>query len=220
MTRSRVFIPPLYPIIDSSLTPAADIEKTATDIINGGARIIQLRAKGLSSREFLKSAFTVRRITKDRDVIFIVNDRVDIALIADAGGVHLGQDDMPVKEARRLLGKDSIIGYSTHNLREALEAVQLPIDYISFGPIFPTRTKKDAQMPKGLKGLAEVRKTVKIPIVAIGGITKANMIHVLKQGANSVAMISEILAAPDILKKVTKLMHIAKDLESRLKAKG
>jgi thiamine-phosphate diphosphorylase len=96
----------------------------------------------------------------------------------------------------------------------------LPIDYISFGPIFPTRTKKDAQMPKGLKGLAEVRKTVQIPIVAIGGITKANMIHVLKQGADSVAMISEILAAPDILKKVTKLMHIAKDLESRLKAKG
>src|SRR3972149_11760655 len=150
MTRSRVFIPPIYPIIDSSLTLAADIEKTATDIMNGGARIIQFRAKGLSSREFLKSAFIVRRITKDRDVIFIVNDRVDIALIADAGGVHLGQDDMPVKEARRLLGKDSIIGYSTHNLREALEAVQLPIDYISFGPIFPTRTKKDAQMPKGL----------------------------------------------------------------------
>ena len=217
MTRSRVFIPPIYPIIDSSLTLAADIEKTATDIMNGGARIIQFRAKGLSSREFLKSAFIVRRITKDRDVIFIVNDRVDIALIANADGVHLGQDDLPAKEARRLLGSKKIIGYSTHNLREALEAIKLPINYISFGPIFPTKTKEDAQTPKGIKGLSEVRKSVGIPIVAIGGITETNMVHVLKQGADSVAMISDILTSSDIPKKLNRLNIIAKD---RLMAEG
>lgn len=209
-----MFIPPLYPIIDSSLISPADVEKTATDIINGGAKIIQLRAKGLSSREFLQSAFTVRKITKDRGVIFIVNDRVDIALIVGADGVHLGQDDLPVKEARRLLENDKIIGYSTHNIREALEAEKLPLSYISFGPIFPTKTKPDAQTPKGLKGLAEVRKAVKIPIVAIGGITETNMIHVLKQGADSAAMISEVLTSPDIPKKVKKLIFIAKELKS------
>ena len=217
MTRSRVFIPPIYPIIDSSLIPSADTEKTATAIINGGARIIQLRAKGLLSREFLKSAFIVRKIAKDRDVIFIVNDRVDIALIVDADGVHLGQDDLPAKEARRLLGNDRIIGYSTHNLREALEAVRLPVDYISFGPIFPTKTKEDAQMPKGLKGLSEVRKAVEIPIVAIGGITETNMIHVLKQRADSVAMISEITTALDISKKIKKLIFNAKNLQTNEK---
>ena len=217
MTRSRVFIPPIYPIIDNSLTLAADIEKTATDIMNGGARIIQFRAKGLSSREFLKSAFIVRRITKDRDVIFIVNDSVDIALIANADGVHLGQDDLPAKEARRLLGSKKIIGYSTHNLREALEAIKLPINYISFGPIFPTKTKEDAQTPKGIKGLSEVRKSVGIPIVAIGGITETNMVHVLKQGADSVAMISDILTSSDIPKKLKRLNIIAKD---RLMAEG
>jgi thiamine-phosphate pyrophosphorylase len=210
MTRNRVFIPPLYPIIDSSLTASADIEKTATAIINGGAKIIQLRAKGLSSREFLKSAFIVSKITKDRDVIFIVNDRVDIALIVDANGVHLGQDDLPAKEARRLLGSKKIIGYSTHNLRESLEAIKLPINYISFGPIFSTKTKEDAQTPKGIKGLSEVRKSVSIPIVAIGGINEENMVHVLREGANSVAMISEILVSPDISKKMNRLIAVVK----------
>lgn len=209
MTRSRVFIPPLYPIIDSFLTPAADIEKTATDIMDGGAKILQLRAKKLSSKEFLETARIIRKITKDRGAVFIVNDRVDIALMTDADGVHLGQDDLPVREARRLLGNDKIIGYSTHNMREARVAKKLPVDYISFGPIFPTETKEDAQTPKGIKGLSEVRKAVNIPIVAIGGITETNLIYVLKEGADSAAMISEILTVKDISKKVNRLISVA-----------
>lgn len=209
MTRSRVFIPPLYPIIDSFLTPAADIEKTATDIMDGGAKILQLRAKKLSSKEFLETARIIRKITKDRGAVFIVNDRVDIALMTDADGVHLGQDDLPVREARRLLGNDKIIGYSTHNMREARVAKKLPVDYISFGPIFPTKTKEDAQTPKGIKGLSEVRKAVNIPIVAIGGITETNLIYVLKEGADSAAMISEILTEKDISKKVNRLISVA-----------
>lgn len=209
MTRSRVFIPPLYPIIDSFLTPAADIEKTATDIMDGGAKILQLRAKKLSSKEFLETARIIRKITKDRGAVFIVNDRVDIALLTDADGVHLGQNDLPVREARRLLGNDKIIGYSTHNMREARVAKKLPVDYISFGPIFPTKTKEDAQTPKGIKGLSEVRKAVNIPIVAIGGITETNLIYVLKEGADSAAMISEILTEKDISKKVNRLISVA-----------
>lgn len=209
MTRSRVFIPPLYLIIDSFLTPAADIEKTATDIMDGGAKILQLRAKKLSSKEFLETARIIRKITKDRGAVFIVNDRVDIALMTDADGVHLGQDDLPVREARRLLGNDKIIGYSTHNMREARVAKKLPVDYISFGPIFPTKTKEDAQTPKGIKGLSEIRKAVNIPIVAIGGITETNLIYVLKEGADSAAMISEILTVKDISKKVNRLISVA-----------
>ena len=213
----QVLIPIIYPIIDSSLVTLDNIGKTAEAIIDGGAKILQLRAKSLSSKEFLETALIIRKITKDKGTVFIVNDRVDIALLTDADGVHLGQGDLPVKEARRLLGNNKIIGYSTHNLREALEAVRLPVDYISFGPIFPTKTKEDTQTPKGLKGLSEVRKAVEIPIVAIGGITETNMIHVLKQRADSVAMISEITTALDISKKIKKLIFNAKNLQTNEK---
>jgi len=213
----QVLIPIIYPIIDSSLVTLDNIGKTAEAIIDGGAKILQLRAKSLSSKEFLETALIIRKITKDKGTVFIVNDRVDIALLTDADGVHLGQGDLPVKEARRLLGNNKIIGYSTHNLREALEAVRLPVDYISFGPIFPTKTKEDAQTPKGLRWLSEVRKAVEIPIVAIGGITETNMAHVLKEGVEGVAMISEILTSLDISKKLNRLIAIAKD---RLKTEG
>jgi len=208
MSRNRISLPRIYPIIDDSLVSIDRIEDASKAIIKGGAKIIQLRSKRFSSKEFLEAAQIIRKITKDTDAIFIVNDRVDISLMADADGVHLGQDDMPVTESRKLLGKDKIIGYSTHNLREASEAIRLPVDYISFGPIFPTKTKKDARTPKGLKGLAEIRKVIDIPIVAIGGITETNMIHVFQEGADSVAMISDILTASDISKKVNRLIRI------------
>src|SRR3989338_5513833 len=209
MLKNKIQLPNIYPIIDISLISSDKIGKTAQAVIDGGAKILQLRPKKLSSREFLETARIIRKITKDKGAVFIVNDRIDIALLTDSDGVHLGQDDLPVKEARRLLGNNKIIGYSTHNIREALEAKKLPVDYISFGPIFATKTKEDAQTPKGLKGLDEVMKAVKIPIVAIGGITETNMAHVLKQGVESVAMISEILTANDIPKKINRLISIA-----------
>ena len=209
----QVLIPIIYPIIDGSIVTLDNIGKTAEAIIDGGAKILQLRAKSLSSKEFLETARIIRKITKDKGTVFIVNDRVDIALLTDADGVHLGQGDLPVKEARRLLGNNKIIGYSTHNLREALEAVRLPVDYISFGPIFPTKTKEDAQTPKGLKGLSEVRKAVEIPIVAIGGITETNMVHVLKEGVEGVAMISEILTVKDISQKINRVIATAKKIK-------
>ena len=213
MLKNKIQLPNIYPIIDISLISSDKIRETAQAVIDGGAKILQLRAKKLSSWEFLETARIIRKITKDKGAVFIVNDRIDIALLTDADGVHLGQDDLPVKEARRLLGNNKIIGYSTHNVREALESKKLPVDYISFGPIFATKTKEDAQTPKGLKGLDEVRKAVKIPIVAIGGITETNMPHVLKQGVESVAMISEILAAKDISQKINRLISTAKDIK-------
>ena len=213
MLKNKIQLPNIYPIIDISLISSDKIGKTAQAVIDGGAKILQLRPKKLSSREFLETARIIRKITKDKGAVFIVNDRIDIVLLTDADGVHLGQDDLPVKEARRLLGNNKIIGYSTHNIREALEAKKLPVDYISFGPIFATKTKEDAQTPKGLKGLDEVMKAVKIPIVAIGGITETNMAHVLKQGVEGVAMISEILAAKDISQKINRLIFTAKDIK-------
>lgn len=213
MLKNKTQLPNIYPIIDIPLISYGKIGKTAQAIIDGGAKILQLRAKKLSSGEFLEAARIIRKITKDKGAVFIVNDRVDIALLTHADGVHLGQDDLPVKEARRLLGNNKIIGYSTHNLREALESEKLPVDYISFGPIFATKTKEDAQTPKGLKGLDEVIKAVKIPIVAIGGITEANIVHVLKEGADSAAMISEILAAKDISQKINRLIFTAKEIK-------
>lgn len=200
-------IPRIYPIIDSGLIAFEHMEKTAQAIANGGAKILQLRAKDFSSAEFLKSAMIIRKITKKNGIIFIVNDRVDVALLSDADGVHLGQEDIPVKEARRLVGDDKIIGYSTHNLREAHAAKKLPVDYISFGPIFSTKTKHDAETPKGIRGLSEAVNAAGIPVVAIGGITESAVGHALKQGAASAAMISDILTAPDIAGKVRRLIQ-------------
>lgn len=213
INRKKSKLPIIYPIIDSLLVPFSKIEDVALAIIKGKAKIIQLRSKKITSKDFLETARIIRKITADNGVVFIVNDRVDIALMTDADGVHLGQDDLPVKEARRLLGKNKIIGFSTHNLKEVLTANKLPVDYISFGPIFQTQSKEDAQIPKGLRGLAEVRKAINIPIVAIGGITESNLTSVFKEGADSAAMISEILSSADITEKIKRLNSIFSEVK-------
>ncbi len=190
----------LYAIIDTTCTGPSEAAETASLLIEGGARIIQLRAKGLSAAETLKAALEVRRVTSDANALFIVNDRIDIALVAGADGVHLGQDDIPAKDAAVLL-KGLIIGISTHNEREAKQAEADGATYISFGPIFPTLTKKDADTPKGLDRLKDIKACVRLPVVAIGGITEASAVDVLSAGADSVAMISELLTATDIRAK-------------------
>lgn len=207
----------LYAIIDASYVPLEAVERTARDILDGGARMVQLRAKSMGSKYFLTAARAVRDETAKTNAIFIVNDRVDVALLANADGVHLGQEDLPVKEARRLLGAEKLIGLSTHTLEEALAARESYrsgyVDYVSFGPVFPTRTKPDARIPVGLEALAEVRSVIEMPIAAIGGITEGNVESVLKQGADSVAMISEILTSTDVRKKVASLIAKIEALE-------
>lgn len=204
-------LPHIYPIIDDAYITYDRIEETARALIDGGAGILQLRGKGLSSAELLSAARSIRRFTRKADVIFIVNDRVDIALLSDADGIHLGQDDMPVPAARKLLGREKIIGFSTHNVREALAAEKLPVDYISFGPLFTTKSKKDAEEPKGVPALIEVSSSVEIPIVAIGGIGEERIGEVLRSGAKSVAMISDILSATDIKGKMKHLMAMSEE---------
>ncbi len=189
-------LPRIYPITDarlSGLSHAVQVKR----LIAGGASLIQLREKFASPRDFYEAAAQAIKIARPLGVKIIINDRVDIALALSADGVHLGQDDMPPDEARKILGKDAIIGYSTHSVEQVREALNLNIDYIAFGPIFPTQTKDDPDEVVGLEKLREVRGLMdEFPLVAIGGINRANLPIVIGSGADSVAMIGAIVAEP------------------------
>jgi len=200
------FIKCLYAIIDSTYAPLELAGEYAGSLAEGGAKIIQLRAKGTPGAILLKAAQEARKALPE-NALFIVNDRIDIAMLSGAQGVHLGQDDIPLKEARRLL-PSSIIGVSTHNMEEAKRAAAEGADYISFGPIFPTRTKGDADTPKGLEALHKIASSIGVPVVAIGGITEATALSVLRAGASSIAIISDILLATDIREKTSAIAAI------------
>ena len=160
----------LYPLTDRVISGLPHDEQVSS-LSESGMTLVQLREKTLSARQFYEEAASALRVGRERGVKIIINDRVDIALALKADGVHLGQDDMPVEAARRLLGPDSIIGISTHSLEQAQRAAELPVDYLAIGPIFPTLTKKGAHSPVGLDGLRLVRKAVgAMPLIAIGGI--------------------------------------------------
>lgn len=188
----------LYAIIDNSIRPSFSNAEIAKKVLAGGAKLVQLRGKGLSSKELLADAREIRDLTTKAGAIFIVNDRTDIALLSDADGVHLGQDDLPVSEARKILGAGKLIGISTHNLEQAMKAEQEGADYIGFGPVFGTTTKADAEEAKGLLALREIKRNVKILVVAIGGINLENLADVISSGADAVAVISAIIKADDI----------------------
>lgn len=168
--------------------------------IRGGADVIQLREKEMQKRERLDLGLKIREITRDRDVLFIVNDDVDLALILDADGVHLGQEDIPIRYARPLM-KGKIIGISTHSPDQVNEAVEGGANYIGVGPIFETSTKEDREEMVGTDLLLKTRDICPIPYVAIGGIGKDNIESLLKTGCNRAAIISDILLAPDIEKQ-------------------
>jgi len=198
----------LYPILDTAVVPIPRLEKTTADIIMGGCRFLQLRAEGLSTRKLLSISLSLRDITEKEGIAFIINNRVDIAMIANADGVHIGQRDLPCKEVRKLLGREKIVGVSTHNRKEARKAEADGADYIAFGPIFSTTTKKDADEPKGLERLKDIKESVTIPVVAIGGIKEKNIRGVMETGVDAAAIISDILTADDITGKVKRLLSI------------
>jgi len=186
-------LPKLYPITDTRLTGRSHAEQVAL-FSDGGATFIQLREKHLAPREFYQEAETALRIARGLGVRLLINDRADIALALGADGVHLGQDDLPPEAARRLLGDDAIIGCSTHNIEQALQAARYPVDYIAIGPVFPTASKVNPDPVVGLDGLRRVRDGIgQIPLVAIGGITRENAPDVLDAGADAVAVISTLL---------------------------
>ncbi len=153
-------------------------------------------------KEGYQEALPLRRIAADLDVLFIVNDRCDLALAVDADGVHLGQDDLPYAEARSIMGSKKVIGLSTHNLWQVQEAERLMPDYIGFGPIFKPRSKQDHDPIVGLDGLRAIRSLTTLPVFAIGGIQLEQVRSVIQAGANGIAVISAVLNAPDITKVV------------------
>ena len=171
----------------------------------GGATFIQLREKHLSPREFYNQAKEALLVARSCGVRLIINDRADIAHALKADGVHLGQDDLPPALARELLGKDAIIGYSTHTVEQAMKAARLPVDYIAIGPIFETKSKENPDTVVGLEGLRRVRQAVgKIPLVAIGGINRESIPATLAAGADAVAAISLLLAGPQEIEDRTR----------------
>lgn len=189
----------LYVITDESVSRGRSHIEIAEAAIRGGADVIQLRDKTASGGTLYRVALALRTLTREAKIPLIVNDRLDIALAADADGVHLGQKDLPASVARHILGPGRILGVSAETLTEALLAEKDGADYLGVGPVFEARkTKADAGEPLGLERIARVRKHCRLPIVAIGGIDAQNARRVREAGADSAAVISAIVGADDI----------------------
>jgi len=214
----------LYFITDSKLTKKTILDDVKA-AIKAGVKIIQYREKETSKQSFegfenlfskkptrlmYQEAKEIKKLCDKNNVLLIINDRTDICQSVDADGVHLGNDDMPYIEARKLL-PDKIIGITIHNVQEAIQAEKLGADYIGVSPIFETKTKLDAGLAAGLKLIEDVKKAVKIPFVAIGGINLENIDQVIKAGATSVAVISAIVTKEDVVKECRKFIDKLKE---------
>jgi thiamine-phosphate pyrophosphorylase len=188
----------LYLVTDRSFLKNIDLSKAVEDAISGGVTLVQLREKNISTREFYKLALKIKEVTDYYKVPFIINDRLDIAQAVDADGVHLGQSDIPLVAARKILGRDKIIGISAGTVEEAVDAQKNSADYIGIGTIFFTGTKKDIDTPIGIEGLRKIYNSISIPAVAIGGINEQNFKDVLSTGVDGISVISAILGKNDI----------------------
>lgn len=174
-------------------------------LVAAGIKIIQYREKNKKKLYKYQECLKIREITKAAGVTLIVNDDIDLALAVKADGVHIGQEDLPVEQVRQLVGSDMIIGLSTHSPQQAQDAVKRGVDYIGVGPIYPTSTKKDVCPAVGLEYLDYVVQNIKLPFVAIGGIKEHNITEVWRHGARCIAMITELVGAPDIQAKVKSI---------------
>ncbi|AMH94364.1 thiamine monophosphate synthase ThiE2 [methanogenic archaeon ISO4-H5] len=188
----------LYAITDRKMLGDVSEVEAARLCFEGGADVVQLRMKDTDGGEMLEKAKAIQEIAQQYCKFFIVNDRLDIAILAGADGVHLGQTDIPVQEARRLVGDEMIIGVSASTVEEAVKAVDDGADYIGVGSIFNTSTKPDADQGIGLDTLMDICQAVDVPVVAIGGINKGNIRDVIRAGADGAAVVSAIMAKPDI----------------------
>lgn len=194
-----------YFITDSGLSRSGnvlDVRKAESC----GVRIVQYRNKDANTKEMCEEAVRLREICSK--ALFLINDRIDVVLAADADGVHLGQSDMPCTAARRILGPDKIIGITVHNLSEALEAQRLGADYLGVSPIFPTATKSDAGKPAGIVMIEKIRALVDIPLIAIGGINLANAPEVIRAGADGLCAISAVVTKEDVGQEIRKFQEL------------
>ena len=192
----RLVLPRLYVILDSALL-TIPVQDGAQELADAGVRLLQYRAKDVPALNMLNTCRKLAALMAPRQVSFIVNDRPDIANLAEATGVHVGQEDLDVEPARDLVGKEKVVGISTHNLEQFRVAAKTSADYIAVGPIFATLSKANPDPVVGTEGIRRVRDLSDKPIVAIGGITLGNAASVIEAGADCVAVISDILRAPD-----------------------
>jgi len=205
-------LPPLYAIFDPEQTRGRPAEHVLARLLEAGVSILQLRVKSLPPVDFLELAKDARTATRAHDCKLIINDRIDIALACHADGVHLGQDDLPLSTGRALMG-EKIVGISTHNLDQAHAAERNGADYIGFGPMFGSATKVTGYEARGLEMLQQIRRAVKLPIVAIGGITEKNVREVWQAGADSAAIISDILHDDDPGVKALRILTRARAVQ-------
>ncbi len=187
----------LYVVTDPVLKGDRPLEEVCDAALEGGAGILQLRDKKASTRTLLDQARLLLDLCRRRGALFLVNDRVDVALASGAHGVHLGREDLPVSQARRILGPEKIVGASVRTPAEARRAREEGADYIAANLVFPTSTKTDLEGPLGLEGVRALRKAVDLPLVAIGGIDERNAPEVIRAGADGVAVVSAVFSAPD-----------------------
>jgi len=191
-------LPSLYAILDTQV--AAHPIETAEALLRGGIKLLQYRHKGPLTRKRWEECSQVADFSRKSGALFIVNDRLDLALMTNADGVHLGQDDIPPEAARKLLGPGKIIGVSTHHPAQtaAADASPAKVDYIAIGPVFETRSKADPDAVVGLNGVSAARRATSKPLVAIGGITRETAVSVIGAGADSMAVIRDLLTAKDV----------------------
>jgi thiamine-phosphate pyrophosphorylase len=203
----------LYLCTDRSFMKTKTLEETVEQAVQGGCSIVQLREKDCSTKEFLEQALRIKKTTQQYNVPLIINDRIDICMAADADGVHLGQEDMPVAQARKLLGEGKIIGASAHNVEEALKAWQDGADYLGVGAIFGTNTKKNT-VDTSIETLKEICVKVPIPVVAIGGVGLSNIEKLAGSQIRGVAVVSAIMAEEDPKKAAEKLVIKVREVQN------
>lgn len=202
----RLVIPRLYAIMDPARLGGRSLSDVCQALIEGGATLIQYRDKRSPAREIYENGLRIAGRVRPAGGIFIVNDRADVARAVQADGVHVGQDDLPVELARGAVGPGRWVGYSTHDLAQVREADSSSADYVAFGPVFQTTSKENPDPVVGLEGVRAARQTTGKPLVAIGGITLENARSVIEAGADAVAVIQDLLSAPDIAARAREFL--------------
>jgi thiamine-phosphate pyrophosphorylase len=201
-------LPRIYPILDTETLAARSVslETAAAAFLEGGAGILQIRHKGHWSRAAFDSAKVVARLCREAGARLVVNDRADFALLLEAG-LHVGQDDLPPRDARKLMGTGALIGFSSHDSRQLRAAGGEPVDYVALGPIFATASKRNPDPAVGIEELRRCRPSIEKPLVAIGGITLENAAEVLRAGADSVAVIAGLLPSETTVRSLRERMR-------------
>ena len=197
----------LYLILDQSWASQCSLPDVLRQAVEAGVQLVQYRNKGESIKDIYRQVLELRTIAADSKILFFVNDRCDLALAVEADGVHLGQSDLPIELARKVVGKQGLIGISTHTPEQVVEATAQGADYLGFGPVFPTSTKKDHEAVVGIQGMKRVRSLTDLPVFCIGGITTKSVPEIIEAGANGVAVASGILGATNPKQAIQQFMY-------------